>query len=621
MVHFGEFEFEKGELRRHGEPLRLPAQPARLLALLLAHSGELVTREEIRREIWGDETYVDFEQGINFCIRQIRSALEDDADSPRFLQTIPKRGYRFLVAPEPAREPTATAEVPQAPSRRFRWSMVAGAAALTLGTLALGLAQRGNDQRGHDRPAERRPTDERPMLAVLPFQVLEGGTDKDYLGLSLTEELITLLGRRYSGRLGVIARTSAMRFADPARDVRRIRQELGVDYLLEGAIRPVGDRIRVTARLIRAEDAVQLWTGEYTRHAGDLLDVQREIGEQITRALALNLLPQEDRPVPAAATSPEAYDHYLQGRHHLGAMEPGSLNASVDAFRKTIALDPRFAPAYAGLATALMRATAGAGRFEAREAALKAVALDESLSEAHLLLANQLFYFDLDPEGARREFELAIEGNPVSADAHHAFAAYFSARGRHDEAMAEVRKALALDPLSAMVNSDIGWYFYFARRYDEAIAHSRRTLELSPGFYWAEECILHASIRKGDFPAALAVARARMQRRGADEKQIARLSLLPATAALEEFWRWDLETAWGPAYGRRTPADVAVIHIGLGQNERAIDDLEEAFDTRSGWLVPFLGVAPMFDPVRDNPRFMNLVARVDQRSRLAARPL
>jgi TolB-like protein/DNA-binding winged helix-turn-helix (wHTH) protein/Flp pilus assembly protein TadD len=606
MVRFGQFEFEKGELRRNGEPLRLPAQPARLLALLLAHSGQLVTREEIRQEIWGSETYVDFEQGINFCIRQIRGALEDDADSPRFLQTIPKRGYRFLVPPEPA-EQTAPAK---APPRRFRWTLVAGAAALTLGVLTLGLGQR--------RATDAGPAEPRPMLAVLPFQVLEGGTDQDYLGLSLTEELITLLGQRYSGRLGVIARTSAMRFADPAHDVRRIRQELGVDYLLEGAIRPAGDRLRVTARLIRAEDAVQLWTGEYTRHAGDLLEVQRDIGEQITRALALNILPQEDRPAPAAATSPEAYDLYLQGRHHLGSMEPDAFKASVEAFRGAIGRDPKFAPAYAGLATALMRATRGAGRFESREAALQAVALDESLSEAHLLLANQLFYFDLDPEGARHEFELALAGNPVSAEAHHAFAAYFSARGRHDEALAEVRKALALDPLSAMVNSDIGWYFYFARRYDEAIAHSRRTLELSPGFYWAEACILHASIRKGDFPAALDVATAEMKKWGADEKDVARLSRLPASAALEEFWRWELAADRGPWYVGRTPADIAVLHVSLGENEQAMDSLEEAFDQRSGWLLPFLGVAPMFDPLRDSPRFMNLLARVDQRARLAA---
>jgi TolB-like protein/DNA-binding winged helix-turn-helix (wHTH) protein/Tfp pilus assembly protein PilF len=621
-LRFGEFEFERGELRRNGVSLRLPAQPSRLLALLVARAGQLVTREEIRREIWGKETYVDFEQGINFCIRQIRSALDDDAESPRFIQTVPKRGYRFLVQSEPSvqsqqSEPRRPGEVePDSPARRgraglFRTVVVAGAAALAVGFLILTPPQ------SRHRFAGPWEAGERPMLVVLPFQTLDGGSDnnggsdKNYLGLSFTEELITELGRRYSGRLGVIARTSAMSYAGSEPGIARLRRELHVDYVLEGTIRHGGDRLRVTARLIRAEDEVNLWTGGYNRESVDLLDLQQEVSEQIARALAVRILPEADRALPAAATSREAYDHYLQGRYHLRAYEPGSLDASIASFRKTIDLDPGFAPAYSGLAAALLRRFTPSHdtRPEAREAALEAVALDESQSEAHRLLADILFYYDLDPEGARREFERALESNPVSAEAHHDFAAYFSALGRHEEALAEVRKALALDPLSPAVNSDVGWYSYFARRYDDAIDASQRALALMPGDLWTRRCILLCELRRGNLPAAAEQARQEMSRAGAAEEWIRAVDQAPPREVIQAFWRWSVEAP--ASRGReRPPSYLALAHLALGDKETALSDLRSAYDLRWGWTVPFLRVDPSFDTLRGDPRFQDLLARI-----------
>jgi TolB-like protein/DNA-binding winged helix-turn-helix (wHTH) protein len=612
-VRFAEFEFdlERQELRRNGVPVRLPAQPSRLLSLLVTRAGSVVTREEIQRGIWGVETFVDFEQGINHCIRQVRSALEDESESPRFIQTLPKRGYRFLVPIEEERPAAGPGPAP-AWRRPLGWFTLAGVAALGLVIILLSF-------RSWWGPADGGTVRLRgqPKVAILPFQVLEAGTEDDYLGPAFTEELITELGRRYSGRLGVIARTTVMRYQNPAPDVLRIRRELGVDYVLEGSVRRDGERLRVTAQLIRTADHVHLWAGEYDRRMADMLDLQRDVGEQIARALALKILPTKDCALPAAATSPEAYDQYLRGRYYLGGTGSDSLGQSLIFFRKAIELDPGFAPAYAGLASALLGRPVPprVSRPEAREAGLKAVALDDSLAEAHLLLAVVLFYYDLDPEGARREFEHALEINPVSADAHHAFAAYFSVQGRHEEALAEVQKARALDPLAPMVNSDIGWYYYFARRYNEAIQHSRRTLQISPGFYWANRCILLASIQKRDLLAAVTQAKTEMLETGAATEVLRKLEGAPLDAALREYWRWDLQRK-NPGGRPRSPADRALILLALGEYEHALDELEKAYEERFGWLLPFLRVEPMADPLRGDPRFQDLLARIDHHARL-----
>jgi len=400
-------------------------------------------------------------------------------------------------------------------------------------------------------------------------------------------------------------------YKDDVASVTEIRQTLGVDYVLEGSVRRVGDRVRVAARLVRTSDRAQLWAGEYDRRVVDLLGLQREVGETMARALALRILPGA-APPPAAATSPQVYDLYLEGRRLLRQEGSDSADLGLAAFGRAIAIDPGFAPAYAGLATAhaQRRVVPGDRLPEARDAALKALALDDSLADAHLLLGDILFYYDLDPEGARREYERAIEIDPGFAEAHHAYAAYFSVAGRHDEALEQVRQARDVDPLSPMVNSDVGWYYYFARRYDEAIAESRRTLRLSPGFYWAGRCILFASLQKGDLAGAAAEAKDELGGAAASGQPTPSLEGLAPSEVLRAFWRWDLtRRKVGPL--TRSPADLGMIHVALGEYAPALAGFETAYEERFGWMLPFLRVEPMVDPLRKDARFGRLMARIE----------
>lgn len=618
-----ELDLERQELRKRGVLVKLQAQPFKVLALLAEHPGELITREEIRRHVWGAGTFVDADQGINVCIRQIRQALGDQAASPRFVETVPRRGYRFLAPVErPEERITPEEPVAQQPVARPRRRLLFAAAAamvVTVSTLAVGTLVTGRDR---SATVSLRPTAgaveraDAGVLVVLPFVNYSAGEGDDYLGDGLTEELITEISRRFGGRLGVIARTSAMKYKRSTQDVGEIAAELGADYVLEGSVRRAGDRLRVTAQLIRAADQLHLWAGNYDRQLRDAIALQSEVSAKIGQALALELkLEGADQPPGVAATVAEAYDAYLRGRHQLGRRNPvgfyppDAVAEARNQLELATRLDPGFAPAWVELGAVYRLALPiREGAERARQALDHALALDDASPRAHRNLAMLRFYYDWDLEGARESFARALELDPGFAEAHHDFAAYYSATGRHAEAVASVRRALRLDPLSPGVASDVGWYYYFGRRYREAVEHSRRTLELEPGYFWARRCILLAATAAGDFDTAAAQALDDLRQIEAPAQLLSDLEAADAEAVLDAYWRWRLERL-RVATGDQPPppTELATLRIALGDSAAALEALERAHRERRGWILPFLGVHPLFDPLRSEPQFKALI--------------
>ncbi|HYG63533.1 MAG TPA: winged helix-turn-helix domain-containing protein [Thermoanaerobaculia bacterium] len=628
-LRFEDFELdpESGDLRRGGETVKLAPQPFRILALLAQRAGEPVSRDEIRRQVWGEETYVDFERGLNFCISQIRAALGDDAQSPRFVQTLPRRGYRFIapvervpkaaipqLVEEAVEAPPAPLPLPQVPrlgsqpSRLLAWAV---AAVLGLLLVIAFVAWRHRDG----------GTEPRLMIAVLPFEDLSAGPPEEYWSDGLTGELIAQLGRVRPERLGVIARTSVMAYKGARRDVEELGDELGVDYLLEGSVRRAGDRVRITAQLVHADDRTQLWSETYDRDRRDVLDVQAEVGAEVVRALQLELLPESARQ-PRTPPDPRAWDDYLRGRYLAHRGDHESLRRSLDPYERAVRREPAFAEAHAAMADALHRLVMSGGLSprqgypRAEAAARRAVALDSGLAEAHAVLGAILFWYRWDWPAAERELRRALELNPSLPEARHDYGFFLIARGRADEGLDQVDRARDLDPLSARANVDVGWAAIGARRYDEAVARSQRTLELVPGFGEAQFCMEQAYTLQGLHREAWRLASTRWARADAtpgERAAIERLGLetREPEEALRAFYLWNLQRLEAAAAqgSQVNSASVASLWAFVGNEDRAFDWLEKAVEERSPTLT-LLAVHPSWDGLRADPRFAELLKKV-----------
>jgi TolB-like protein/DNA-binding winged helix-turn-helix (wHTH) protein/tetratricopeptide (TPR) repeat protein len=617
-LRFGAFELDlqSGELRRSGVLVHLQQQPAKVLTLLARRSGELVTREEIQRDVWGG-TFVDFEGGLNFCVKQIRNALGDQADTPRYLETLPRRGYRFLAPVQ--RIPCASAALPEPPSAS---TVVATVVPSMVGTAAAGAAILALVLGGLAvfRPASAPPAPPRAMLAVLPFENLSPDPAQEFFSDGLTEEMITQLARLRPDRLGVIARTSANVYKKALKPVAQIGRELGVDYVVEGSVRREGDRLKVTAQLVQVKDQTHLWADSYERRVADSLAIQDDVARRIVGALQDRLLTDASSVPPRVATpGPQAYDAYLKGRYQLavrrlpGGGSPGLLE-SIAAFEEALALDPAYAAAWAGLASARIGlvdedlAPAGEGFSRARAAAERALALDEGLAEAHLALATVALYHDWDWSRAGKHYTRALALDPGRAASYHAYAGFLSAQGRHEEAIGAMETARRLDPLSAAVNGDVGWYFYMARRYDDAIASYRRTLELEPRLRWVQSFLVDAYAQAGRWNEAREEALRLMRAAGASGEELDRVARGDARDGVREFWKGSARR--GERSNRPDAEFIAQRYAQVGDGERALDWLRKAVDTRARWVVAVLGAEPSFDPLRPDERFRALRQRV-----------
>jgi len=345
-VRFGVFEadFFAGELRKNGMKVKLHAQPLAVLKILLEHSGEVVTRDELKQRLWGSNTFVDFEHGLNKAINKLREALSDDADTPRYIQTLPRRGYRF-IGPLTMTKPAELATPPQRTKSKLRFTAAFASAGLVL--FALGIYWFGIGHR-----VSQTPPREKAMLAVLPFENMSGDQSEDYFADGLTEEMIAQLGQLQPAKLGVIARTSAMRYKHTKESIAQIGHELGVNYLLEGSVRLAGQRVRITAQLIQASDQTHLWAESYETALTDILKVQREIAERITGSLQLELLPSQKNLVTDVRFDPEAYRKYLLGLNEARKGTRDSQKKAIEYFQGAIVIDPHDARPYAALAEA-----------------------------------------------------------------------------------------------------------------------------------------------------------------------------------------------------------------------------------------------------------------------------
>jgi TolB-like protein/DNA-binding winged helix-turn-helix (wHTH) protein/Tfp pilus assembly protein PilF len=637
-IRFGEFELEpkSGELRKAGLPVKLQPQPLRVLVLLASNPGELVTREEIQQAIWEGVTFVDFEHGLNFCIKQIRAALGDNAQAPHFIETLPRRGYRFIAPVDqnskntsqfvatPARNDSTTAQTLGARASIEEHlfaprSRIARAAALAIVLLLIvgGYAAR------RFLAGSPVPSRGKVMLGVMPFANLSGDPEQEYFSDGMTEELIAQLGGLRPAKLGVIARTSAMTYKRGNRDIRQIGSELKVDYVLEGSVRREGDRVRITAQLIQVSDQTHLWSESYERSTQNTLAVQSDVARNIVLALALELLPGErtskaaDASIPPEGLVPEdGYDAFLKGRYLWNKGRSDDVEKSIGFYNQALELAPTYAPALAGLADSYILL----GMYytippidaysKAKPAATRAIELDGGLAETHTALGTILFRFDWDWSAAEAEFKRAIELNPSYGRAHHDYAWFLVALERFDEAVTEIKRAQELDPLSPLANSDVGWVYLRARRYDEAINQIERTLELEPEFASAQACLERAYRLKGMNREAVDSARKSMIRSGATPRELAALEKGDSEEAMRSVLRWRLKKSEETARNRpSSPYRLAAQHAELGEVDAAFEWLERAFKERDSELVS-LKVDPAFDGVRSDARYASLLRRI-----------
>jgi TolB-like protein/DNA-binding winged helix-turn-helix (wHTH) protein/Tfp pilus assembly protein PilF len=662
-LRFGEFELsiKTAELHRKGKPIKLQHQPCRVLAILAAHAGELVTRDELRQEIWPNGTFVDFEHGINFCIKQIRSALGDEAQSPRYVETLPRRGYRFIAPveilnggflepsgqaaadrpsdqrPEVADVTSNSTSAPNAPGQSTvswlwarlvpTWSRSPYVAGLLVGAALLAavayLVSRPSTRPGAPPPGKI-------MLAVIPFDYVGEDSSRQFLADGLTEEMIMQLGGLEPRRLGVIARTTVMRYRQSGQDskqtgpgikqispdIKQISKDLGVEYVVEGSVREDGDRVSIAARLIQASDQTPLWSQSFESARGGVLTVQKSIAGNIARSLAIKLLPSTSDTSAADATgNAESHELYLRAAYLKNKGDAADLQRSVDYFQQAVQRDPVYALAYSGLADSyrLLGLTGASPAVEvfpkSRAAALRALELDDRLAEAHSAIGSVRFWFERSLPEAEREFERAIDLNPSYGWAHHDYAWLLVAAGRFDEAIAQIKQAQALDPLSPLANSDVGWVYLFGRRYDEAIQQIKRTLDLEPGFGSARACLIQAYIYKGMIKEAVALGREEMARGGASSRDLASTDNSEATGALTSYLRWALEKAQRPSgTAQISPCRIARLYAQLGDRNRALASLAEALGAPDPMLV-FVNVDPAYDGLRSDSRFVALVQR------------
>ncbi len=566
-VRFGPFELDifNHELRCKGKLIRLQRQPSRLLAALASEPGKLITREELRQQIWDSATFVDFEQGLNACIRRIRAALKDDPEDPKFIETLPRQGYRFIGCVERP------------------------------GTLGEQVIE---------------------SLAVLPLENLSSDPEQEYFAAGMTDELITALAK--VGGLRIISRTSVKQFKGVRKSLSEIARKLDVDAIVEGTVLRCKDRVRITARLIRASSEEHLWAESFERTLENVLKLQGELANAIANRIHVRLTKQgQARRQSARRIDPAALDDYLRGRYFWNKRTEQTLKKAQQYFEQAIEKDPTYARAYTGLADTYFYRGYYFGRMEPREAmpkakaaASKALELDASLAEAYTSLALVQFFFEWDWAGAEQQLQTAIRLDPNYATAHHVYCVLLAVMRRFDESIAEAQRALEVDPLSIPINNIAGEMFMAARDWDRAIVQYRKTIEMDPGVALVHENLGVALEQSGNLHDAVQEYLCARQVAGVPDERLAELRDLYVTHGLHAFRQKDLELALAQKdRGNWDAMLIASLYAQLLERDQALAWLEEAYKLRCGSMV-WLTIYPYFDSLLPDPRFQNLLARV-----------
>src|SRR5215475_2698273 len=613
-LRFGVFEVDlrTGELTKRGLRIRLQEQPFQVLAMLLEKPGELVTREELREKIWG-RTVVDFDHGVNKAINKIREALGDSAENPRFVETVARRGYRFLAdvtpvdtvvdrQPEPETDGLAPpADSPPAgvvdpgtpPKLRPRFPAWTGVG-LGLGLAAAALLSWVLYSQSQSSPRIR-------SLAVLPLESLSGDASQDYFTDGMTDQLIADLGQ--ISALRVISRTSAMTYKGVHKPMAEIARELNVEAVVEGTVLRSGERVRITAQLIQVPNERHLWAKSYEGDLKDTLTLQNSVSRAIAEQIQVTLNPQERAALEKSSPmNAEAYEDYLRGRYFWNKRTREGLVRATGYFRHAIDTDPGYARAYSGLADSY--ALSGDWEYgilspqdafpRAKGAATKALALDDNLSEAHTSLAFIEDLYDWDWAFAEKEYKRALELNPGYATAHHWYAWHLIVTGRNDEGIAELKKAESVDPLSLIIGADLADALCIAHRYDDAVQQSQKTIEMDPHFAVAHYQLGQALEQKQRHDEAIAEFRRAIELSGENTTFESNLANAYAVSGRkEEAMKIVRDLEGRQSQGSPTDASIALIYVGLGDHDRAMVWLNRAYQAR---FNPSILARPVFDP-------------------------
>jgi TolB-like protein/DNA-binding winged helix-turn-helix (wHTH) protein/Tfp pilus assembly protein PilF len=620
IVYFGEFEADlrSRELRRNGARVRLPDQAFLVLAILLERPGELVTREHIRKRLWPSDTFVDFDHGLNNAVNRLRDALEDSAALPRHIETLPRRGYRFIgainsapplqVVPVSPEAQPQTAAIPGKPaSQRTFLRLWIPLVAMVGGLLLLLLALRSHS---HLSPQIH-------SLVVLPLENLSGDPSQEYLADGMTDALTTDLANIRSVR--VVSRTSAMHYKGSRKPLSEIARELNVDAAVEGSVSRSGSRVRVNAQLVQSANDRHLWAKSYEQELGEIMELQNTLAEAISQEIAAELSPEERltmrrlRPV-----NTEAYEAYLKGRFYWNKRTVPALQTAKRFFVEATEKDPRYALAYAGLADVYDVLGSGVAAAlppreamrHAREAATKAIELDARLAEGHTSMAGIKFSFDWDWQGAEMEFRRAIELNPNDVTAHFWYAQLLLALGRWDESLASINKAAQLDPVLPQLASFRGAIFHNRRHYDIALEEERKALVLDPGHFVPHFNLGRAYEQLGNYRQAVNEFQKALELSGDDFTTKASLAHVYAVSGDKPEAEKILNELKQKLTNNNLTYQIAEIYIGLGHKDQAFQWLEKAYEDRSEWLT-WIAIEPKLDPIRGDPRFAELLRRMN----------
>ncbi|HSY90323.1 MAG TPA: tetratricopeptide repeat protein [Candidatus Binatus sp.] len=617
---FGEFELNvaEGELRTRSSVVRLQQKPLLLLISLLESPQRVVTRDQLRQTLWGSETFVDHEQGINVAIKKVRDALGDSVENPRLVETLAKKGYRFLLPVEVVGGETAQdthsgaqnglaaagANTPDKREPYFHWGWIlAGVAAVVLATLGIWLFR--VEAKSHNAINVN-------SLAVLPLQDLSPDPGQEYLADGITEELITSLAQALP--LRVISRTSVMRYKQTNEPITQIARELGVDAIVEGAVVRGQNRVKVTVQLIDATKDRHLWAQSYDRNLGDFLGMEAELSREIARQIGNNLSLRPQISANSRVVAPEVYELYLKGRFFWNKRTDQGMKKAAEYFQQAIDRDPNYAPAYVGLADCYEfneppTLPPESLAVKTKQMAKRALELDQSLGEAHATLGLISQNFDRDWGGAETEYRRAIELNPNYATAHQWYGEHLALRGRFDEGLEEMKIARDLDPLSLVIIKDMGEVYYAARKYDQAIGFYRKALDMDSHFILARRYLAMAYLQKREFSSAIAELETVTQEEE-NPDTMAELAYAYAFSGRREEAERVLHDLKGISERRSTQAfDYALIYTGLGNNDKAFEWLERARREHAGPLAG-LGVDPRWDSLRADHRFADLMGRM-----------
>jgi TolB-like protein/DNA-binding winged helix-turn-helix (wHTH) protein/Tfp pilus assembly protein PilF len=616
IARFGAYEADQrnGELRKSGMRLRIGVQPFQVLTVLLEKQGDVVSREELREKIWPSGTFVDFENGLNKAVAKLRAVLNDDPGNPRFIETVPRRGYRFVAQVEfveiKADGEAGGPHLPLRKGRRVR--LIMASAALLVLAAGVVVAVQKPGLFGSGRLWRRGSPIQ--SLAVLPLENLSGDPGQEYFVDGMTDELITSLSKIRSVR--VASRTSVLHLKGTKKTLPEIARELNVDAVVEGSVSRVGDQIRIRTQLIRGANDEHLWAASYTTSMQDIQGAQVDIAQQVASEIQGRLTPQQKLALagPSRSTVPEAYDAYLKGRYQFNLWSREGFQKSCTFFEQAIQSDPAYAPGYAGMAdcytalSSLRIMPPGEAIPKAKAMARKAIELDDTLAEAHAVLGTALLNYDWDWPAAYAELEKAADLDPDNSATHLRLLSYYKTVGRIDDAVREAKLAQKLDPVSRQPYSSLAWLYINSGQYENAAQQLQKCLELDPSFQDVHFGLFLVYNHEKAFSRAIdeIVSQARVEN---DAQAVENVPRIYREKGYQPAKKYYLELSLNNYLKNKDVFGAAIDYALLGNNEKALDYLELLYRQKSNYVIQ-IKVNAYFEGLHQEPRFQQLLQRL-----------